>query len=170
MSTRQNKRRLVTAAVSLLAVFIVTSGVWSHCEIPCGIYDDPIRISSMYEDIRTIEKSMRQIHKLAEEKDKNYNQLVRWIENKGDHADKLSDTVTQYFMKQRIKPAEKIDVKAYDKYVKRITLLHKLMVYSMKCKQTTDLDNVEVLRNTLTEFKREYLVTEHNHKDHNHKH
>jgi nickel superoxide dismutase len=142
---------------SLLAVFVLSPIVLSHCEIPCGIYDDPMRINMMYEHVQTIEKSMNQIHELSADRDKNYNQRVRWIINKENHADQLSDIVTQYFMKQRIKLPEKTDGKAYDEYVKKLTLLHKLMVYSMRCKQTTNLDNVTTLRRTVTEFKMAYL-------------
>lgn len=153
-------KHFVVVAGALLVLFLLSSVVLSHCEIPCGIYDDPMRINMMYEHIRTIEKSMKQIHELAENKDKNYNQLARWIMNKENHADKLSDIVTQYFMKQRITPVEKNDGKAYEEYVTKLTLLHKLMVYSMKCKQTTDMDNVTKLRETLTQFKIEYLGNE----------
>ena len=30
----------------------------AHCEIPCGIYGDSVRIALLYEDIETIEKSL----------------------------------------------------------------------------------------------------------------
>jgi nickel superoxide dismutase len=151
------KRVALIAGSSLLAVFVLSPIVLSHCEIPCGIYDDPVRINMMYEHVQTIEKSMNQIHELSGDRDKDHNQLVRWIINKENHADKLSDIVTQYFMKQRIKLPEKTDGKAYREYVKKLTLLHKLMVYSMKCKQTTNLDHVPTLRKTITEFKMAYM-------------
>ena len=77
-----------------------------HCEIPCGIYDDQARITLLKEHITTIEKSMDQIEELQSKQDKDYNQLVRWIVNKEDHAEKLMGIVTQYFMTQRIKPAQ----------------------------------------------------------------
>lgn len=154
------KRLTLIFTAGLLLVFCVSATVFSHCEIPCGIYDDSMRINMIAEHIQTIEKSMNRIHELSEQEDKNYNQLTRWVVNKGNHADELSDIVTQYFMKQRIKPAEKSDGDAYKKYVKELTLLHKLMVYSMKCKQTTDLDNVEKLKENLSEFKKSYMNTE----------
>ena len=53
------------AAVCAAAVLFLSSAVMSHCEIPCGIYDDAMRIRMMAEDIATIEKSMREIHELA---------------------------------------------------------------------------------------------------------
>jgi nickel superoxide dismutase len=141
----------------IAATFIVSPVVLSHCEIPCGIYGDPMRFDMMAEHITTIEKSMKQIHMLSEARDKDYNQLTRWVVNKGAHADKLSDIVTQYFLKQRVKPTAANEGSAYRKYVKQLTLLHRLMVDSMKCKQTTDLKYVENLRTCLKEFKAVYF-------------
>lgn len=134
-----------------------TSAVLSHCEIPCGIYGDPMRLDMMAEHIDTIEKSIKQIQELSAAGDKNYNQLVRWIDNKDRHADALSDVITQYFMKQRIKPAAKTDAKGYEDYTHKLTLLHQMMVTSMKCKQTTDLAHIPVLRSQLAEFRAAYL-------------
>lgn len=111
----------------------------------------------MAEHITTIEKSMKEIQHLSTEGEKNYNQLVRWIVNKENHADYFSEIVTQYFMTQRVKPVEESNQKAYKGYVHELTLLHKMMVLTMKCKQTTDLENVEQLKNLLAQFRTAYL-------------
>ena len=148
----------------LLAVggvlFAVSPVVLSHCEIPCGIYNDSMRLDMLAEHITTIEKSMNEIQALSATGDKNYNQLVRWVANKEDHADYFTDIVTQYFLTQRIKPAAQSDAKAYGDYVHKLTLLHQMMVTSMKCKQTTDLENVATLRSLLAEFRTAYLGPE----------
>jgi len=149
---------LIVTACGLL-LFAASPTVFSHCEIPCGIYGDPMRLDMMAEHIETIEKSMKQIQELSAAGDKNYNQLVRWIVNKEKHADDFSNIVTQYFMKQRLKPAEQSDQKAYKEYIHKLTLLHKMMVYSMRCKQTTDLANIEKLRSYLGQFRAAYLGT-----------
>ena len=153
---RANKKMILIFSIVVVLVLGVSSVVLSHCEIPCGIYNDPMRLDMIAEDIETIEKSMNQIKQISAEKDKDYNQLSRWIMNKEQHADKLSDVVTQYFMKQRITPVDKDD-KNYADYVNKLTLLHSMMVYSMKCKQTTDLEYVGKLRNCLAEFRQAYL-------------
>jgi nickel superoxide dismutase len=80
------------------------------------------------------------------------NQVVRWVNNKDAHADELSEIVTYYFMAQRIKIPAEGDAKAHEEYIKKLTLLHEMLVYSMKAKQTTDLANVEKLRSTLDKF------------------
>lgn len=152
-------KTLLLIATSCGLLFITLRTAFSHCEIPCGIYDDPMRLNIMAEHITTIEKSMKEIQALSTQGDKNYNQLVRWIVNKDNHADYLSEIVTQYFMTQRIKPTDESDQKAYKEYINKLTLLHKMMVFSMKCKQTTDLQNVEQLRTCLDRFKTAYLGT-----------
>jgi len=132
----------------------------AHCEIPCGIYGDRMRVEELREHFRTIEKSMKQIVELEKAEPINFNQLVRWVNNKEAHADKVQEIVYQYFMNQRIKPAAKSEGKSYDKYVKEITLLHRMLVEAMKTKQTTDLSHVENLRNLLDEFDASYFGTE----------
>jgi nickel superoxide dismutase len=129
----------------------------AHCEIPCGIYGDSLRIDLIEEHIRTVEKSMNKINELSNAEDKNYNQLVRWIDNKEDHANKIQDIVSQYFLHQRIKPVDPENEAAYDKYVKHLSLLHEILVYAMKAKQTTDLKYIDKLRETVDKFEDAYF-------------
>jgi nickel superoxide dismutase len=109
------------------------------------------------ENITTIEKSMKQIVELSKQDDQNLNQIVRWVQNKEKHADDISHIVTQYFMTQRLKPVDKKDSEAYKEYVSKLTLLHEMLIYAMKSKQTTDLANVEKLRSLLASFRTAYL-------------
>ena len=149
------KRLVVTAAA--VSVVVLASLAYSHCQIPCGIYDDAARIAQIAENITTIEKSITQIMELSKEGTPNYNQIVRWVDNKEKHADDTSHIITYYFMAQRIKPAEKTDAAAYDDYVKKLTLLHQMLVECMKAKQTTDPATVAKLRAQLAEFQQLYL-------------
>ena len=138
-------------SVFLLALFALSTFAYGHCEIPCGIYDDEMRVKMISEHIKTIEKSMNQITSLEEGGASHHsNQLVRWIMNKEDHANQLQEIVAQYFMTQRIK----FDTKDYDKKLK---ILHSMLVYTMKCKQTTDKANVEALKKLVAEFKDIYF-------------
>jgi len=41
-------------------------------------------------------------------------------------------------------------------YANKLTLIHQVIVYSMKCKQTTDLENVKLLSKALADFKTAY--------------
>ncbi|OHB64592.1 MAG: hypothetical protein A2168_00050 [Planctomycetes bacterium RBG_13_50_24] len=145
------------AAVSILAVVAILASIaYSHCQIPCGIYDDEARFGEIAEHITTIEKSMKTITELSGQEKPNMNQIVRWVNNKDLHADELSEIVTYYFMAQRVKLPTEGDAKAQNEYVNKLTLLHQMLVYSMKAKQTTDLENVEKLKSLLNEFHKVY--------------
>lgn len=137
------KKSLYILIILCAALVVNTGNAFAHCEIPCGIYDDEARMALILEHAATIEKSMKEITEL--EKGGNANQLVRWVTNKEHHANELQYIVTQYFMTQRIK----FDAADYDK---KLAALHKMLVYSMKCKQTTDLANVDMLRQAAEEF------------------
>jgi len=155
------KTKNILLTITLTAILFVAQGKssFAHCEIPCGIYGDSLRVEQIAEHIRTIEKSMNQINELSQEGDKNYNQLVRWITNKEEHATKIQDIVSQYFLHQRIKPVDPSNQEAYEKYTTHLTLLHELLVYSMKSKQTTDLKYIEKMRETLQKFEDAYFHT-----------
>ena len=150
-------RKSIAALFVLCFVLALAVPASAHCEMPCGIYDDEARIKEMAEEIATIEKSMNEIVRLQAESPVNYNQLVRWVNNKEEHARALQEIVWQYFMTQRIKPVTSTDTLEHDKYAKKLEMLHLMLYYAMKCKQTTDLSNVNNLRELLKDFDREYF-------------
>ena len=130
----------------------------AHCEIPCGIYGDSVRIALLSE---TIEKSMNQINELSKSENPDYNQLVRWVMNKEEHAKKMQEIVSQYFLYQRIKITSSADEAAYRKYVKQPELLHHISVFAMKSKQSTDLSIIDTLREKLHLFEHAYFGDDH---------
>lgn len=145
----------LSVIIFLLCCFLSVQSLFAHCEIPCGIYNDQMRIHLIEEHITTVEKSIKKIAELS--KDKNSNQLVRWVLNKDNHADKIQNIVTQYFMTQRIKFVSKENSKLHAKYIKEITLLHQLLIYAMKTKQSLDLANIKKLRQLIAEFELSYI-------------
>ncbi len=142
----------------LILVVVFASMVYPHCQMPCGIYGDPARFDMIAENITTIEKSMKLITALSEQDKPNMNQIVRWVQNKEKHADDISHIIAYYFMAQRVKPKLKTNGKEYGEYVQKLTLLHEMLVYTMKAKQTTDLAKVEKLRTLLAEFRTVYFA------------
>jgi len=139
----QTRYLALIMAFAMVALGAATVG--AHCEIPCGIYDDQLRADLIAEHSTTIEKSMKKIVELSKQNPVNYNQLVRWISNKEKHADEIQHIVTQYFMTQRLKPDAK-------KYSEKLAVLHKMLIYAMKCKQGTDVAHVSTLRSLTKEF------------------
>ncbi len=140
-----------------MAITGIAPLVYSHCQIPCGIYDDPARFAAIAENITTIEKAMKAIEELSAQPKPNMNQIVRWVNVKDEHAEDIAHTASYYFMAQRVKPVDKGDAAGYEKYIRQLTLLHEMIIYSTKAKQTTDLANVEKLRSLLAEFRVSYL-------------
>ena len=137
-------------ATGVFLMFIMAGNIAAHCEIPCGIYDDQVRANLIYEHTITIEKSMKKIAALSKEAPVNYNQLVRWISNKEEHANKIQQTISQYFMTQRLQTDA-------PNYPDKLSVLHKMLLAAMKCKQSIDIANVQTLRSLLKKFEIMYF-------------
>ena len=144
-------RRYTTLFLIVASWILLPTNGLTHCEIPCGIYDDALRVKLIYEHVSTIEKSMKMIEELAKQAPANYNQLVRWITNKETHATEIQQIVSQYFLTQRVQPEIK-------DYTQKLTILHKIMIQAMKCKQSTDLEHVRVIRSLLKDFESLYFA------------
>ena len=150
----------LVSLVALIGIVALHGIARSHCEIPCGIYGDRTRIDILYEHITTVEKSMTKISELAAATDApSVNQRTRWITNKEEHAKKIQHIVTQYFMTQRVKPKAGDD-KDREKYVTQLTLLHEMLVYAMKSKQTVDKSHTKRLRQLVDGFAHAYFSAE----------
>jgi nickel superoxide dismutase len=146
----------IGAALIALMLLIPVSLAWSHCQVPCGIYNDEMRLEMIDEHIKTIEKAMQQITELTEAETLNSNQIVRWVNNKDEHADELIRIVTWYFLNQRVKPVP-AGGPDYEAYVAKLTMLHEMMVNAMKAKQSTDIQYVERLKELLMDFTKAYM-------------
>ena len=139
------KTKHFSLILGVLIVAFSAASASAHCEIPCGIYDDELRTNLIFEHTVTIEKSINKIAELSNQNPVNYNQLIRWVSNKEEHAALIQHTVSQYFMTQRIRPDS-------EKYIDKLSVLHKMLLAAMKCKQSIDLANVLTLRSLLKEF------------------
>jgi nickel superoxide dismutase len=154
------------AVVTFLAVcsLFVAARLSAHCQIPCGIYGDETRFKLMDEHVQTIAKSIAQIRELGAAEKPDYNQIVRWVNNKDEHADKLSTIVTYYFMAQRVKPVDESKAEEFQAYQKKLTLLHQILVAAMKCKQGTDPEQAKKLGSLVHAFEHAYMgAADHKH-------
>lgn len=145
-----------------------------HCQVPCGIYGDKMRIDMLMEDAATIEKAMTSLEAMDAEDNPSKNQMVRWVMAKDDHAQKIQDTVAAYWMAQRIKaPAADVSTEEREAYHQKLALLHGVTVAAMKCKQTTDTSHVASLRDLAHTFSSVYFSPEdleHMHGEHGGEH
>merc|ERR1711934_118798 len=126
------------AAVAGAAV-LAQAPVQNHCQVPCGIFDDPLRVAQLKEEATTIRKATAQV-KAAEEKKsedslQHINQVTRWILTKEEHASKIITLVAEYLLCQRVKAGA---FKNKEDYWQALELHHALMQAAMKTKQTLD--------------------------------
>ena len=68
------------------------------------------------------------------------------------NAARIQETVSTYFLIQRIKAKIATQEEAYEDYVQKTTNLHQLMVAAMKCKQTLDQKHVQAGLKLLDKF------------------
>ena len=141
----------------LTLVLTLSTKVYGHCQVPCGIYDDAVRIVQIEEDIKTVRKAMNMINDLAGKSDaQSLNQISRWVSTKEAHAQNVQETILNYFLAQRIKEKQKGD-EGRQKYVDQTLLLHQLIVVAMKCKQTVDRSRCDAALKIVQSFTNSYF-------------
>ena len=144
------QRILIALLVLCLLPFVGSQIASAHCQVPCGIFADQARFEAMLEDATTIEKAQRLMGELAGKNDaQSMNQYVRWVKTKEEHAANTQKVIADYFMAQRIKPAQ-------DTYVDRLMASHAVMIAAMKCKQSADAATAEALKTAILAFHKVY--------------
>jgi nickel superoxide dismutase len=144
-------KKTLAVICMVVLVGILAPRAFAHCQVPCGIYDDKARFSSMLEDVATLKKAVKAINQPEKADGKSKNQLVRWVNTKETYADNISKTVTYYFLAQRIKTGQK-------NYEKKLVALHRIIVLAMKTKQGADLKVVDELGKAILAFKLLYFA------------
>jgi len=143
-------KRLIALVALATILFAPVAYVMAHCEVPCGIYDDPARFTELHEHHTTIAKAIDSINDLSGQDDAlSHNQLARWVATKEEHATKAQHIIAQYFMTQRIKADA-------EGYVTQLTSAHAVLVSAMKCKQTVDPASADALHAAIDAFQEAY--------------
>lgn len=154
--------KTINAGIKLLLVLLaVSSGMQlleAHCQVPCGIYDDPARFKLLFEHIATLEKAMNEIIALSKQSPVNYNQVVRWVMNKEKHAEEFSEILSYYFLAQRLVPKVPEEQEARAAYLEQLELAHRLIFHAMKAKQGLDLAQIGTLKDLLSRFEKAYFA------------
>ena len=149
------KSRLGAAFAALALLLLAPVSAGAHCQIPCGIYDDGARVAAMLEDAATVRKAVRQIAALAGKTDAlSRNQLVRWVMNKEQHAQRIIAIIGDYFLTQRVKPKQ-------EDYAERLRKHHAVIVAAMRAKQTVDDAAVDELTRAVEALAPYYPKHEH---------
>lgn len=125
--------------LSLFLVLSYSQALFSHCQVPCGIYDDGRRFAEMLEDVKTIQKACVKMNELSKETTAEaQQQFVRWVQAKEDHAERIIRSVSDYFLAQRLK----VNMKNYLVLLKEF---HGVILGAVTAKQKTDVVVVEKL-------------------------
>ncbi|CAI8296565.1 MAG: Uncharacterised protein [Opitutia bacterium UBA7350] len=140
-----------------MTIFGFSSYALAHCQVPCGIYDDSARVDSMLEDAATVQKAIATLATLSGKTDlPSINQSVRWVQNKELHAQRIIETISDYFLTQRVKPGQ-------DDYATRLARHHSVILAAMNAKQNTSFDAAQVLRVSIQNLRAYYPSTAHKH-------
>mgnify|MGYP001198144152 FL=1 len=134
----------------IVIVLIFSAQLNAHCQIPCGVYDDTMRVKMIEEHTLTILKSMNYISMNQNDLEKQ-NQVTRWILNKEQHAQEIQDIVSEYFLTQRIKLKDNSKESKY-LYHAQLAALHSILLDAMKCKQTIYSNITTSLLENLNKF------------------
>lgn len=131
-----------------------------HCQVPCGIFDDPLIVSDIKQACETIRKAMvkaNELHATLATEPVSMNQMIRWINTKEEHADKIIKLVAEYCLCQRVK---KDVFKSDEDYVEALKSHHAVMQCAMKSKQSLDTAACDALDHAVGDFCKMYLPAE----------
>lgn len=151
--------KLIYLTAIAFASLFTSASLSAHCQVPCGIYGDELKFGELEQHVETIAKAGKLIREISAKDSlsaQDKQQLIRWTMQKESHAQKIVDEAADYFLAQRIKP----DAEHYDE---KLELLHHIIVYSMKSKQSVESEPAEILGKKIAAFKGLYL-------DHSHEH
>ncbi len=135
--------KAISLFVIMSAGLLIPPLAQAHCQIPCGIYDDYLRLQSMREDATTINKSVEMMITLSGKTDVySQNQMVRWVMNKEEHAQKIIGIISDYYLTQRVKPDQQ-------DYAERLQKHHAVILAAMKAKQNANSESVNALKKSI---------------------
>ncbi len=146
----------------ILSTFVLLAAwnaprVWAHCQVPCGIFDDNMKLMSLIQDADTVIKAVTEIQKLEGKTDaQSVQQMVRWVNNKESHAQAIISSITDYYLTQRVKASQ-------DDYQERLVKHHTAMVAAMKAKQSAGPEAAQALKDALAALEVYYPAPAHTH-------
>jgi len=140
------KKILQTLSIFIAFSIFTSHESDAHCQVPCGIYDDHARVAAMLEDAATVAKAGQKLAELSGKSDaQSLNQISRWVANKESHSQKIIETISDYFLTQRVKPDQ-------EDYVERLRKHHAVILAAMKAKQNSDPAYAETLSKAISEL------------------
>ncbi len=137
----------VIVSASVAGISFVPHEASAHCQVPCGIYSDHMRVKAMFEDADTVLKAAKSMAELEGKADaQSQQQFVRWVTNKEQHAQKIITTIADYYLTQRVKPSQ-------SDYAERLEKHHAVILAAMKAKQHADSSYGDALLKAISGLK-----------------
>jgi nickel superoxide dismutase len=137
------KRALLTA---ILATFLSHGSLFSHCQMPCGIYHDDMVYNLVDQYVETMFKGISVLNNSKFATVKERNEFVRWVMEKDKSSDQTAHLISEYFLQQKIKVGG-------DDTTKQLISAHKLLFMLMQIKQGVDLELVRKFQKEWDQFK-----------------
>eukprot|EP00929_Paragymnodinium_shiwhaense_P011566 TRINITY_DN11748_c0_g1_i1.p1 TRINITY_DN11748_c0_g1~~TRINITY_DN11748_c0_g1_i1.p1 ORF type:complete len:246 (+),score=63.75 TRINITY_DN11748_c0_g1_i1:91-828(+) len=120
-----------------------------HCQVPCGIFDDPKLVTEVKEACQTIRKMITLLQEACKEvtQAESFNKMSRLTSTKEQHAGQIINLMTEYCLAQRVKPvgAPKSPFTTDAEYIEALKAHHAVMLAAVSCKQSAELSAVDAL-------------------------
>lgn len=140
-------RRYLTA----IALILAPISLQAHCQLPCGIYHDGLQFQLLDESIETLNKAIAEINSNSGKTTPlENNQLVRSVNLKDQYADKIAESMSFYFLQQRLKPGQ-------NNLGALLNSAFTILQLSAKVKSTVDANLVSQLNQEIANFKSLYM-------------
>lgn len=159
VATKTTEAQRTSSAFAMVAGFasvaMATNVTFNHCQVPCGIFDDPAVVNKVKQDCQTIRKAMVESDKLWKDSKElqSINQVARWIKTKEEHCDYIIQAMSDYCLCQRVKRA---NFKSEEEYLQALKMHHTVMQAAMKAKQTMDPKACDDLEHAVEDLSKMY--------------
>jgi len=148
---------LLVAAVGMVVADSKSSRItYNHCQVPCGIFDDPAVVGELRQACTTIRKAMRSsraLHQTMGSDLLSFNQMVRWVDTKEEHCSMIISRVSEYCLCQRVK---RVNFASESDYLQALKIHHTVMQAAMKAKQSVDEQDCIALEHAVEDLAKMY--------------
>lgn len=135
----------------VLAVSVNPSSLKGHCQMPCGIFYDGVVFDQVDQYIETMVKAVNVLQSNQFKTTQDRNTFVRWVIQKENNSNEISNLISTYFLQQKIKLGE-------ENTVNRLVSAHKLLVYLVQIKQSVDGEAINRFYEEWENFKQFFPV------------
>lgn len=135
----------------IIALLCHTGSLMAHCQMPCGIYHDELVFNQIDQYIETMYKGITELNNSKFSTPFERNNFMRWVKLKDSASDEIASLITEYFLQQKIKPAEADTPK-------RLISAHKMLFELTAIKQNVNIKMIEAFADEWENFKQMFHV------------